>query len=397
MENRIRQILDALNSAVQADDTERNISLMQGLAGLTLCNFYTGRYLNDPHYTRKGHEYCDLLIHTINNNTYKLHNLFSFCNGLAGVCYMFCHLNEKKFLSFDINDGFGDTEEFLFNIGLKSLKVGKSDYLHGGMGILYYFIRRLPEEKMLPWILQMLTAYQEKARIDDNGMRMMNTVLLGREEIEFDLGLAHGLAGQLMILAELKEKGIAETQVSYLIEQGMRFIEGKRQPLEVTGKNSYYPTSYIEMDNMAEQNLDFYTSRLAWCYGDLNQALMYLKMGKVLKNETYLANAREIAALTLTNDLYKTDKLNLFFCHGYSGLINVYDTIYRATGEQVYKDASLSWADTLLQKLDAHPPEQWANDSNAGLLEGRAGIVLSLLTAQVPEAAGWNDIFLLNF
>ncbi len=397
MEKRIKHLLNQLNSEIETDQLDRDISLMQGLAGLTLCNFYAGRYLNDPHYTQKGNECCELLIDTINNNTYKLNNLFSFCNGLAGVCYLFWHLNEKGFWSYDINDGFGDTEEFLYTIGLKSINVGKSDYLHGGMGILYYFIRRLPDEKVIPWITDMINAYHQKAIIDETGMRMMNTVLKGREQVEFDLGLAHGLAGQLMILAELKGKGIEEDKVDMLIERGIYFITGKRKSPKVTGKNSYYPTSYIEMENMEAENLDFYTSRLAWCYGDLNQALMFLKMGKVLKNANYTQTARELAMLTLENDLYKTDRLNLFFCHGYSGLINVYDTIYKATGEDQYRNASLEWATVLMEKMENQPPDQWAGPDNTGLLEGRTGIVLSLLTAYEPASSGWNDIFLLNF
>jgi hypothetical protein len=267
----IIDLLKKVNKAVDLTGADKkNLSLMQGLSGLALANFYCGRYLAEPECLAKGEEIVDVIIDTIDKQNYHFINIFSYCNGFAGVCFALNHLQQEGFIALDVTESFAAVEEYIFEIGLKSINVDKSDFLHGGLGIMYYFMQRLPDTKMEVRINEMLSAYIKKGKRDEYGFRIINKLLIDREKDEYDLGMAHGLAGHVVILCELHKLGIQQEMVEALINDQVKYIESKYKDITKTGKNSYYPTSYIESAGKEPENLEFYNTRLAWCYGDLS-------------------------------------------------------------------------------------------------------------------------------
>lgn len=379
------------------EEKKKNMGLISGTSGKILCGFYVGRFTASNEITKKAESLLDFCIENLNNQTFQLSNMFSFCNGLAGVCYLLEHLVDQGFVEKEYAEGLEEIETFLYEMGLKSLRVEKSDFLHGGMGVLYYFLKRIRFPHNRERVSKMITAYLENAKIDDKGLRMRNTVLLERKPEEYDLGLAHGLAGHLIIIAEAYQKGIEKETCKHIIEQGLRYFEQSFKDSKTTGYRGMYPVSIIE-DIPADdpENLAFYDSRLAWCYGDLNYAIMFLKLYEVFGKKELLEKANYIgleAAKRITPE--KSKIKNAFFCHGSAGVSNMFFQLYKKTGDVRYKEASNTLLIDTLSVLDEQL-EVILNTSKNCLLNGRAGVILTLLSRHDQKASAWNDLFLLH-
>lgn len=390
-----RQMFSTWNE--ESEERKKNMGLISGTSGKILCGFYVGRYTGCASSTKQAKTLLEFCIKNLNDQTFHLSNLFSFCNGLAGVCFLLEHLVEHDFIDAEYAQGLEGIENFLFEMGHKSLTVQKSDFLHGGMGVLYYFLHRLEFPENPDRASKMVHAYLESAKIDAKGLRMRNTVLLERKPEEYDLGLAHGLAGHLIIFAEAYQKGIEKEKCNYIIEQGLLYFEHVFKDSAKTGYRGMYPVSIIEDIPMDDpENLAFYDSRLAWCYGDLNYAFMYLKLYEVLGRKELLQKANYIAEKAAERITPESSKIkNAFFCHGSIGVSNMFLQLYRKTGNTTYKEAS----ETLLGDALAVVDEQLElilDTSKNCLLNGRAGVILAMLSQYDSKASGWNDLFLLH-
>lgn len=398
--NLIAREMEAINKDFKIsslNERNRNISLFSGVSGAILCNFFVGQSLKDSKFLGQGEDLLDHLLKILNEKTFKLSNFFSFCNGLSGVCFLLDLLYREGFIKDSILDDMMDVEEFLFELGLKSIKVGKSDFLHGGMGVLYYFLKRTEDKINEDRVIKMVEAYYDSARIDHWGMRMKNSVLLEREEEEFDLGLAHGLSGHLMILSEVYKKGICKELIDELILKGVQYIENKSLNPEITGYKGMYPVSFIEKIPFDDpKNIEFYDSRLGWCYGDLNYAMMYLKLYEIFGINTYRNKALEIGRFAANRMCLENAKIkNVFFCHGSSGVSFMFLKLFRFSSEHIFYEANQFWLEHVIENID-HNVEFQEEFSKSCLLNGRGGVILSLL-AQIGDVENnWSELYLLN-
>ncbi|QWG09349.1 lanthionine synthetase LanC family protein [Flammeovirga kamogawensis] len=396
--SKIESLLVTLNTNIKAVEKSKDISLGNGLSTLTICNFYAGSYLNDSTYIEKGNELVETIIDILNEQSFSLKNMFSYFNGLTGVCYLFNHLQKNDLIVFDVQENLSAIEDYIFNLGYKSIKVGKSDYLHGGLGILYFFLKRIESEINVERCNKIIDAYFTKAKIDEQGLRMINTVLFEAVEEEYNLGLAHGLAGQLIILSHAYEKGLKKEKIQYIIEQGVKYIEGKKRKLEETNGNSLYAVSFIDtlpLDDPA--NLEFYDSRLAWCFGDLNFAVMYFKLGKIFNNPNYIERATEISTRVAYIRNIETAKIGTsFFCHGSAGVAYIFNSFYKKTNKNIFFEASAYWLSFTLENIEEQI-KMLKTKNQSCLLEGGGGTLLSLLSFLNKDSTDkWNELFILD-
>lgn len=393
----INIINDQFVSLQPQDPKNFNISLISGLSGTALINLYAGKFLANKKFTEKGYDLIAHIIKVLNDQSFIFTNFFSFCNGLTGVCFTLNHLIQNNFLKKGLEGDLEEIESFLFDMGKKSLEVGKSDFLHGGMGILYYLIKRQNGPKSKRRAEELIDAYFNAAKIDEAGLRMCNTVLLEREPKEFDLGLAHGLAGHLIILAEAYKAGLKQKKIKYIICRGLEYLESKKLNPKYTGFRGMYPVSFIEDIPVDDpKNLKFYDSRLAWCYGDLNYAILYARLGEIFKNKEYTDQAITIGLHAANRMDKESSKIsNVFFCHGSSGVSNIFFEIYKVTGREEFFKASSYWLKEFLDSRERNL-ENLDPAVRPCLLNGSGGLVLSLLSRQHSDANSWNEIYLIK-
>jgi hypothetical protein len=95
-------------------------------------------------------------------------------------------------------------------------------------------------------------------------------------------------------------------------------------------------------------------------------------------------------------------------CHGSAGVAHIFHRLLHATGEDLFENASRRWYRlTLNRRRPARPVAgfpAWSTDDagriawrpDPGVLEGAAGVALTLLSATTPLEPAWDRALLLS-
>ena len=68
---------------------------------------------------------------------------YTFCNGIAGIIWGFCHLVEIGIIESNLENVIGEEiDTFLSESAKENIKKGNYDYLHGGGGPILYLLNR---------------------------------------------------------------------------------------------------------------------------------------------------------------------------------------------------------------------------------------------------------------
>lgn len=376
--------------------SQLGIGVMSGLTGLALFFIYTGQALGEQRYMDTGHALLEQVIDQLNEGTYlPVRRMHSFSNGITGIAFAFLHMQRQQLIDVDIEETFAVFDEQLVKAALQDYQDGISDFLHGPMGVFYYFSKRYPHHKSVAVHMdQLLQGFIRCARIDQQGLRIRNMILQETGDLDYDLGLAHGMTGNIFILAESMNAGYHTQEIKALIENGLKYICSRERVIDRCWGNSCFPSSVNEQYPFgAPENLSGYNSRLAWCYGDLNIAMLFIRMGRLLNKQELYEKGVAVGRLTANRLTYDENHVgDIYFCHGAAGVRYSYDKLYQLTGDQCFLEARTFWEQQLFERLQ---PERIDVDSNMKLftlLEGLPGIGLSLL----PAGIQWDQFFLLQ-
>ena len=192
-----------------------------------------------------------------------------------------------------------------------------------------------------------------------------------------------------MVLLKVYQTGIAKNKVQKLINGFIDFTLSKYQKTDFESKQFSHLPMTIEPENKGN-----YSSFLGWCYGDLNQAIMFYQAGKILDRNDLTKIAENISQTTLKRIQKKGVFMdNHFLCHGTSGLTQMYHALEQISGDTLYQEGSQYW---LSQTMDYLEKFDWELDNFGGLLGGLEGLGLVLMSCQTHTKTLWNRLFLLQ-
>ncbi|RYU82783.1 lanthionine synthetase C family protein [Hymenobacter persicinus] len=221
----------------------------------------------------------------------------------------------------------------------------------------------------------------------------------------FNLGLAHGIPSVVVVLLQLRKQGYDPAQCELLIRGAIRFVLAQEK---ATG-HSLFATSVEGAKPLA-------TSRLAWCHGDLGVALMLLLAGTELQDPDLrhkgLEVARHAAGRPLASSGVSVTEgpggVDVGFCHGTAGIALLFLRLHQLTGDELLGQTARYWLELTLTNLTPRLQELsaafWIKEFDGespdleqryGVLEGIAGVGLTLLAFANPEKADWTRLFLL--
>ncbi|HWK88491.1 MAG TPA: lanthionine synthetase C family protein, partial [Longimicrobium sp.] len=211
----------------------------------------------------------------------------------------------------------------------------------------------------------------------------------------YDLGMAHGAAGVIALLARVVDAGVAARRARDLLDGAVRWLRAREMP---AGSLSRYPGTIAPGHAPGP-------ARLAWCYGDPGVGIALLAAARALGSAELEAHARSVLRDAAARAPEGSGVADAPFCHGAAGLAHLFHRAWRATGEAALRDAALRW---LRAALDLPVPEgsrsrfpfrapggrdaAWLD--RPGLLEGAAGVGLVLLAAVSPVPPAWDRVFL---
>jgi lantibiotic biosynthesis protein len=150
-------------------------------------------------------------------------------------------------------------------------------------------------------------------------------------------------------------------------------------------------------------------SRLAWCYGDPGIAAALLVTARARGDAALERLAIDLALEAAGRPMERSGVRDAGLCHGSAGLAHLFNRMYQETGEPRLADVSRRWFERALdfrqpglglagyrafQVEDDGVTEKWRTD--AGLLEGVAGIGLALLAGLGDFEPAWDRILMLS-
>lgn len=400
------KLLNEINEAISLKyiNTE-GLGVCRGMGGLIMYKFYYAKLTNSEKEFKIGERMINHTIDIINNGNFT--NQYG--NGLLGFCWIIQHLSERNMIKLESDSFLTDLDDILYKemiLGFKH-KVNY-DFFYGSIGFAYYFSKRFKAAKTIKLkkryqnILNEFIGSIEKTAIKDPKGGLKWQLVVGiPEDVKsiIDLGLAHGTPSVVNFLANLIEFPELKDRVKPLMEQGLFYILNKK----IYAKNnlSLFPRSETNPTLEYEK-----VSRLAWCYGDLGIGITVWKVGKSINNVNLKQEAIRIFEHSAKR---KSLEDNFVFdaglCHGAFGISQMFGRMYKNTGNQDFKKTSDYWKKNGIE-MGIHENEyagykaytknfgDWSD--KIGLLEGIAGIGLSLISHLVDFEDDWDECLLIS-
>ena len=325
---------------------------------------------------------------------------YTFCDGLAGFGWFIEYIVQQGWLDVDTNEILAGIDDFLHQAMIASARADNYDFLHGAVGVGIYFMSRSASEPTVrKYVADLIHVLHTKAVVEDSQCMKWPPVEFSTGDIkqnEFDLGLSHGIPSILSFLTKAYQRGICEELSLRMVEQTTNYV--LKQRLSTENHYSCFP-------NSVKEEID--SSRLAWCYGDPGICCALWQAAGVLKKEEIRRVVKEVmihAAARRHSE--ETHIVDAGLCHGTAGVAHVFRRFYDWTGEPALYEAAEHWyrrtiematfSDGLAGYKTFSPPAPGGWLSSANLLEGIAGIGLSLLYPVSNAEPAWEEALLIR-
>lgn len=377
-----------------------NLTLADGLAGVALFYAYLAQAEQNEAHAATA---MTLLAHMIEGVAAQPlpHALYT---GLAGIAWTLTHLQGRLFEP-DPDTVDPEIDQTLLAALAQSPWRYDYDLMSGLVGIGVYWGARWPHPVAVAGLEQTVARLAELAIHRPDGITWWTDPAWlspdGRAQLPdgcYDVGLAHGGAGVIALLAQICALDCAVTKARPLLDGAVAWLLAQTLP---AGARSQFPT-WVQPDGQRPP------SRLAWCYGDLGIAVALLRAARLVNEPTWEATARQLARATAQRAQAPEDVQDTGLCHGFASIAHLCNRLYQATGEAIFVEtAQRWWARSLAHRQPGHGiggflalgPEsgatlQWVADP--GLITGAAGIGLALLAAVYPLPSDWDQMMLIT-
>jgi lantibiotic modifying enzyme len=325
----------------------------------------------------------------------------SFYFGFSGIAWVIEHLDALANEMGD--DGDSDVDQAISLYVNRSPCEGDYDLLNGLAGLGVYSLgRRSPAAQHAgEMIVERLYEMAEHSESGACWFHHPGLFVSDKQRTEYpngyyNLGVAHGTVGVMAVLGKIYAGGIKHRKIRELFEASARWLLQQRLP---GGSNSWF----AGLIKPGEQPRE---CRLAWCHGDAGISAALLLAARCFNSIEF-----EKAAICIGRDAARRDHAtsgveDACFCHGSSGLAHIFNRLYQATRDDLFADSARYWLGRTLQMqkpgTGAAGYSMWSpNDEGKnvlvgplGVLEGIAGIGLTLLAAITSIEPSWDKMFL---
>jgi lantibiotic modifying enzyme len=385
IENKILEIAEAVKENYKLYG---RVGFLRGNAGVLGFMYYTNLYFKSNIFDKEVDECFSEIIQSL---TVKKNNNTSFCDGLAGFLWSMDLFNQIGFIDSSSDGSLGEVIVELQNdLALHIEKGGNFDYLYGSCIFLSEELIKFDNSVIIDCLIR-------KAITTASGAMKIPFLenAKGERQVIYDYGIAHGTAGVIGCLSANYQR-TQKKEVKIIIE---KLIDFYFESTNNTGKgHSVWPNV------IKDENKISYTTRLAWCYGDLGASMVIYLAGKRIGNETIVKKAINILKdCANRRDFHTTLFSDAGMCHGTAGVAHIFNRIYQYTEEQIFAEAALHWIKDTLKRSDS--PEGFAgyrikygNDwvNSVDVISGVSGIGLALIASISNEEPKWDKSFLLS-
>ncbi len=318
---------------------------------------------------------------------------FDFSEGIAGIASAFTYISENDFINSGINNEITDNiDKYIFKSLNNSIKLENYDLLTGYLGTGLYFIEKPTTQYANIGINKIVDAIKAQATYSQDKKHIFFYDYMSaenEEELQINLGIAHGMPSIIIFLSKLIETGYPAIKIKTIIEKSISWVLLH----QLKESDCLYP-------GLIPSNTK---TRLSWCYGDLDIAIMLYHAGKSLKNTKWIKKSKEIAIYSsYRRNLQKLEIWDSCFCHGTSGIAHILGKLSDYHNSTALADAADYWYELTydnaisknLEKLKTYNPALNMSELDPSLLDGLSGIGLVLLSKYSSNS--WDKFFLLS-
>jgi lantibiotic modifying enzyme len=379
-----------MEHAIQTGTTH-NDSLFMGKLGLSLYHYSCFEYTGSEEHIEKGRLHLDEVFLRFNESGSSLLNP-SLSTGLAGFMSLLNFLSKKQYIYQDLQE-FEEIDKFLLKQALHQADHDFNDYLHGSFGVLNYFLDRLPDPAIQLHAECLLEAILKNIIHTKDGCWIRNYIIAKEETSEMNLSLSHGQTGFILVLLKAFEQGLLYDKMHDTIRSMVGLVLKQTMTTDPeNNRHSIFPNTVHEATREKT-----YNNRLAWCYGDLNQAFMLYKVGSAFGIQQYIEIADLVGACSLDRlDAASTMCVDAQFCHGAAGIASMYQSLFAVSGRSFYEKAANAWIQKTIHFLEEGKLNLDFSEKELSLLDGYPAVSLVLLDAVYPNKGDWKEFFLIN-
>ncbi|KAA1247639.1 lanthionine synthetase C family protein [Aquimarina sp. RZ0] len=385
---------------MQNTSTPDTIGVLGGSSGIALFHFYYAAFSEDTLHSDQG----AAVISETFNRIQEGYSYPTFCDGIAGACWVLELLKEEQFVTLQEDVITAELDNYLLDCMKKDIAENNYDFLHGAIGYGYYFLKRYQQAETVhskkqyqKHLMPLITFLTDTAISGNTGIWWKSVIKVGEEKFEgCNLGLSHGMSSILNFLSRVSIYPDFSDQALPLVKPAIKHIlDCKHTDMEYTSTFPNWITS---------EKPEGYNSRLAWCYGDLGVGISLLRAGELLEDEDLMHEAITVLKLSAKRkDIKEALVKDAGVCHGAFGIIHIYRFLYKKTHDTVFKKTADYWANVGLE-MATH------TDGYAGylfgyegswklqdcLLDGIAGVGLAILSYLTDDETMWDEALMIG-
>jgi len=399
----LEEKLKEINQIVVTNhEPEVSIGALTGGAGEALFLFNYAKYADDEVAYEGGITKITQCVDLINNGFDKS----TFCAGIAGFGWVLDHLEMNDFVEVGSDDILPDFDDFLRDVMMANMKIGDYDFLHGAIGHAYYFLNRYRNTKSTALrnkyesiLLEFINLLYQAAHENKTQGTLAWPAHDRYENFkkEYRLGLSHGIASIIGFLSKLSQYEVFQNPSKEMLKKTVRFVLNTKNIID--GHVSLYPTAVMADGGRKE------LSRLAWCNGDLGIGIRFWYASEVLGNNILKKEAMDIINFsTGRRSAENTAVVDSSICHGAYGNAQVFNRMYKISGDSHYKEATEFWLQDGLNRATHEDgiagykqyrmEGKWSSETS--LLEGVAGIGLVILDYLTDYPSNWDECLMIS-
>jgi hypothetical protein len=205
-----------------------------------------------------------------------------------------------------------------------------------------------------------------------------------------NLGMAHGIAGPLALLSLGLRQGVTVEGQAAAIEGICQWLDTWRHD---SASGPWWPERVTVVELRAGRSTQRGPARPSWCYGSPGLARAQQLAGQAT-GDTVRQQRAELALVRCLSDPHQLAQItDPALCHGWAGVLA---TSWHAAADALSPEIAAHLPrllDTLLHHVELGDSPSL---SQPGLIEGSAGIALTLHTITAGTSSGWETCLLIN-
>ncbi|QRK11344.1 lanthionine synthetase C family protein [Archangium violaceum] len=393
----VRRTVEEISTALSGVTRELP-GLSSGLAGMAVFHAYFHRTFQHEPSAERAQELMSRAMELLAESQ-QPPSLFG---GFTGVAWALLHLSRELGLSED-EEPTADVDELLLTHVGRSPWRGAYELIDGLVGYGVYACERIGSPRGRAILEQVVLRLEELAVSRTEGLSWYTPPELLPEwqralypQGYYNLGVAHGVPGVILLLARACVHGVAEERARMLLEGAVRWLLAQRDSRDARASFGTVISAGAPVRR---------PSRIAWCYGDLGLSVALLQAARSVGRSDWEDEALRTARRAAERPSGESGVRDAGLCHGAAGNAHLFHRLYSASGEAVFREASRAW---LVHTLELrHEGEGfagfrvWQQDASGeswiaspGLLSGASGVGLALLAALGPVEPEWDRLFL---